>query len=175
VDKLTRPSPNAVARLILRSFICYQGGDLTFCATQLPPSYHPLLRTMAQQEYDKHHRMRKGNEGKKVTPPAFQFLDIYEIVSIKRVAGGIRITQPHSETSTRPRGAAAGKQGARGRDDSEESEDEEWLPVVATSVCGIVWRIDRASKLAMKRLAASIGPAYRRRRGPSRGPGGHWP
>jgi hypothetical protein len=32
--------------------------------------------------------MCKDNEGKKATPPAYQFLAIYEIVSIKRVAGG---------------------------------------------------------------------------------------
>ena len=49
-------------------------------------------------------------------------------MSIKRVAGGIKTTQPHTETSTRSRGAAAGKQGASGRDNSEESEGEEWLP-----------------------------------------------
>ena len=64
--------------------------------------------------------MCRDNEGKKATPPAHQFLAIYEIVSFKLVAGGIRITQPHSETSKRPRGAAAGEQGASGPGDSEE-------------------------------------------------------
>jgi len=28
--------------------------------------------------------------------------------------------------------------------------------IVATSICDVVWRIGRASKLAMKRLAASM-------------------
>ena len=87
-----------------------------------------FLRTKAKREYDKHRQMCKDNQGQEVTPAAYQFLAIYEIVSIKRVAGGIRTTQPHSETSTRSRGAAADKQRASGRDDSEESEDEEWLP-----------------------------------------------
>jgi hypothetical protein len=72
-----------------------------------------------------------------VTPPAYQFLAIYEIVSIKRLAGGIKTTQPHTETSKRSRGAAAGKQRASGRDDSEESEDEEWLPVATKK--GVAW------------------------------------
>jgi hypothetical protein len=58
-------------------------------------------------------------------PPAYQFLAVYEIVSIKRVAGGIRTTQPHSETKKRRRGTGAGEQRASGPGDSEESEDEE--------------------------------------------------
>ena len=87
-----------------------------------------FLRTKAQQEYDKHRRMCKDSEEETVTPAAYQFLAIYEIVSIKRVAGGIKTAQPHTETSTRDRGAPAGKRGASGRDDPEESEDEEWLP-----------------------------------------------
>ena len=70
----------------------------------------------------------QGNEGQKVTPPAYQFLAIYEIVSIKRLAGGIKTTQPHTETSKRSRGAAAGEQGASGPGDSEESDYDEWLP-----------------------------------------------
>jgi len=61
-----------------------------------------FLRTKAQQEYDKHRLMCKDDEGKVATPPAYQFLAIYKIVSIKRVAGGIRITQPHSESRKRP-------------------------------------------------------------------------
>jgi len=47
------------------------------------------------QEYDKHRQMCKDNMGKVPAQPAYQFLAIYEIVSIKRVAGGIRTTQPH--------------------------------------------------------------------------------
>ena len=75
--------------------------------------------------------MCKDSEEETVTPAAYQFLAIYEIVSIKRVVGGIRTAQPHTETSTRSRGAPAGKRGCSGRDDPEEpeeSEDEEWLP-----------------------------------------------
>ena len=35
-----------------------------------------FLHTKAQQESDKHRQMCKDNEGKKETPPAYQFLAI---------------------------------------------------------------------------------------------------
>jgi len=79
----------------------------------------------AQQEYDKHRQMYKDNKGKTPAPPAYQYLAIYEIVLIKRVDGGFRTTQPHSETKKRRRGTGTGEQRASGTGDSEESEDEE--------------------------------------------------
>jgi hypothetical protein len=53
---------------------------------------------------------------------------IYEIVSIQPVAGGVRTTQPHSETKKRPRGTGTGKQRASGTGDSGESEESEDSP-----------------------------------------------
>ena len=52
-----------------------------------------FLRRKEQQEYDAH---RREGEGAKSGPPSYKFLAIYEIVSITRVAGGVRTTQPHS-------------------------------------------------------------------------------
>jgi hypothetical protein len=72
--------------------------------------------------------MSKGTEGKKPGLPPYQFLAIYEIVSIKRVAGDVTTTRPHSETKKRPRGSGAGAESGGGSNDSEESEDEEWQP-----------------------------------------------
>jgi len=71
--------------------------------------------------------MYKDNKGKAPAPPAYQYLAIYEIVSIQRVTGGVRITQPHSETKKRRRGTGTGEQRASGTGDSEESEEEGWL------------------------------------------------
>jgi hypothetical protein len=82
-----------------------------------------FLRTKEKQEYNKHRQMNKDNKGKAPPPPAYQYLAIYEIVSIQRVAGGVRTTQPHSEPKKRRRGTGAGEQRASGTGDSEESED----------------------------------------------------
>jgi len=83
-----------------------------------------FLRTKEKQEYNKHRQMNKDNKGKPPPPPAYQYLAIYEIVSIQRVAGGARTTQPHSEPKKRRRGTGAGEQRASGAGDSEESEEE---------------------------------------------------
>ena len=77
-----------------------------------------------RQEYDEHRQPRKGNTGQAPASPAYQYLAIYEIMSIQRVAGGVRTTQPHSETKKRPRGTGTGEQRASGTGDSDESEEK---------------------------------------------------
>jgi hypothetical protein len=94
--------------------------------TQTDPATCPYLYHPASVKLQPSYNPATTRE--RCPPNRHTILAIYEIVPIKRVAGGIGTTQPHSETSTRPRGAAAGKQGGSGPDDSEESEDEEWLP-----------------------------------------------
>ena len=65
------------------------------------------------------------NEAQVQPDQSQSYLAIYEIVSIQRVAGGARTTQPHSETKKRRRGTGTGEQRASGTGDSEESEEEE--------------------------------------------------
>jgi len=65
----------------------------------------------------------QGQQGKGARPTGISVLAVYEIVSIKRVAGGIRTSQPHSETKKRRRGTGADEQRASGLGDSEESEE----------------------------------------------------
>ena len=67
-------------------------------------------------------------------PPAYKFLAIYEIVSIRQVAGGVRTTQPHTSPAgagaapnQRHRGTAAA-QGSGSSSSSGEAEEEEWAP-----------------------------------------------
>ena len=90
-----------------------------------------FLRRKEQQEYDAH---RREGEGAKSGPPAYKFLAIYEIVSIRRVAGGVRTTQPHTSPAgagaapkQRHRGTAAA-QGSGSSSSSGEAEEEEWAP-----------------------------------------------
>lgn len=90
-----------------------------------------FLRRKEQQEYDAH---RREGEGAKSGPPAYKFLAIYEIVSIRRVAGGVRTTQPHTSPAgagaapkQRHRGTAAA-QGSGSSSSSGEDEEEEWAP-----------------------------------------------
>jgi hypothetical protein len=78
-----------------------------------------FLRMKEKQEYDKYRQTHKDNTGKAPAPPAYQYL------AIQRVAGGVRTTQPHSETKKRPLGTGAGEQRASGTGDSDESEERE--------------------------------------------------
>jgi len=43
---------------------------------------------------------------------------------LQRVAGGVRTTQPHSETKKGPRGTGTGEERASGTGDSDESEEK---------------------------------------------------
>ncbi len=86
-----------------------------------------FLRTKERQEYDKHKNTGRsgGADGKRVGKPPYQFPAIYEIVSIKRVYGGMNAADPHAATySTEVSHAPTADVGAE-RDDIAVLADKE--------------------------------------------------
>jgi len=100
-----------------------------------------MVNTKERREYDKHKSARRsgGADGKRVGKAPYQFLAIYEIVSIKRVYGGMNTTDSSAatgaaatpDTETAPRVVAgqaddAGLDGeeAGGEEEKEEEEEE---------------------------------------------------
>ena len=78
-----------------------------------------FLRFKERQQYDKHSKKRGGEEeglgggGTRVAAASYQFLAIDEIMSIKRVSGGMN-TAPHANSHHDSDGESGEEAGAEG-------------------------------------------------------------